>query len=249
MSVFLSDVTASVDWPLARQVLDYLDIPVPEDEDLDQVLPVGDMSIFADLGMDEMDLGALSGDLDLFPDEVLASLARRIGFGPALERALDFAMGAMLTGWSGPMTGYGRRFEPAMRAALAEASCGWPDRDVPVGAVVLDESGAVIGARPQSARGPAPIRPRTPRSWPFARPGRRAATGASMTARSWSPSSRARCARARAGRPDRRGWCTEPAIRGPGAAGSVWDVLHDPRLGPPVEVSAASWRRSARRCS
>jgi putative tRNA adenosine deaminase-associated protein len=91
LSVFLSDLTASVDWPLAWQVLDYLDIPVPEDEDLDQVLPAGDMSIFADLGMDEMELGALSGDLDLFPDEVLASLARRIGFGPALEHALDSA--------------------------------------------------------------------------------------------------------------------------------------------------------------
>jgi putative tRNA adenosine deaminase-associated protein len=72
----------------------YLDIPVPEDEDLDQVLPAGDMSIFADLGVDEMDLGALSGNLDLFPDEVLASIARRLGFGPALERALDSALGA-----------------------------------------------------------------------------------------------------------------------------------------------------------
>ena len=94
VSVFLSDVTASVDWPLARQVLDHLDIPVPEDEDLDQVLPAGDMSIFADLGVDEMDLGALSGNLDLFPDEVLASIARRLGFGSALERALDTALGA-----------------------------------------------------------------------------------------------------------------------------------------------------------
>src|ERR1700722_18259666 len=93
-SVFLSDVTASVDWPLARQVLDYLDIPIPEDEGLDQVLPVGDMSILAGLGIDEMELGALSGDLDLFPDEVLASLARRIGFGQALERALDSTIGA-----------------------------------------------------------------------------------------------------------------------------------------------------------
>jgi putative tRNA adenosine deaminase-associated protein len=93
VSVFLSDVTASVDWPLARQVLEYLDISVPDDEDLDQVLPVGDMSIFADLGVDEMDLGALAGNLDLFPDEVLASIARRIGFGPALERALAAALG------------------------------------------------------------------------------------------------------------------------------------------------------------
>lgn len=93
VSVFLSDVTASVDWPLARQVLGYLDIPVPDDEDLDQVLPAGDMSIFADLGVDEMDLGAVSGDLDLFPDEALVRLAQRMGFGPALERALDVAIG------------------------------------------------------------------------------------------------------------------------------------------------------------
>ncbi|HEY2551937.1 MAG TPA: tRNA adenosine deaminase-associated protein [Streptosporangiaceae bacterium] len=93
VSVYLSDITASLDWPLARQVLDHLDLPVPLDEDLDQVLPAGDMSIFADLGVDEMELGALSGDLDLYPDEVLSSLARRIGFGPALERALDALLG------------------------------------------------------------------------------------------------------------------------------------------------------------
>jgi putative tRNA adenosine deaminase-associated protein len=94
VSVFLSDLTAAVDWPLARQVLDYLDIPVPEDEeDLDQVLPAGDLSIFADLGIDEMDLGMLAGNLDLFPDEALALLARKIGFGHALEHALDDALG------------------------------------------------------------------------------------------------------------------------------------------------------------
>ena len=58
-----------------------------DDEDLDQVLPAGDMSIFADLGVDEMDLGVLSGDLDLFPDEALASIARRLGFGQAHDRA------------------------------------------------------------------------------------------------------------------------------------------------------------------
>ena len=93
VSVFLSDVTAAVDWTLARQVLDHLGIPLPEDEELDQVLPAGDLSIFADLGVNEMELGALSGDLDLFPDEVLASLAGRLGFGQAVERALDAALG------------------------------------------------------------------------------------------------------------------------------------------------------------
>ncbi len=93
VSLFVSDLTASVDWDLARQVLEYLDIDVPYDEDLDQVLPAGDLSVLSDLGVDEMELCALSGDLDLFPDDVLASLARRIGFGQAFERAVDAAAG------------------------------------------------------------------------------------------------------------------------------------------------------------
>lgn len=89
VTVYLSDVTASVDWSLARQVVDFLELDIPEDEELDQVLPAGDMSIFADLGLDEMELGALSGDLDLYPDEMLASIASRLGFGPAFERAIE----------------------------------------------------------------------------------------------------------------------------------------------------------------
>ena len=93
VSLFVSDLTASVDWPLAAEVLEYLDIEVPYDEDLDQVLPAGDLSILADLGVDEMELCALSGDLDLFPDEVLASLARRVGFGSVFDRALDAISG------------------------------------------------------------------------------------------------------------------------------------------------------------
>jgi putative tRNA adenosine deaminase-associated protein len=47
------------------------------------------MSIFSDLGLDEMELGAISGDLDLYPDEMLLSIAERIGFAPSFERAID----------------------------------------------------------------------------------------------------------------------------------------------------------------
>jgi tRNA(adenine34) deaminase len=43
-------------------------------------------------------------------------------------------------------SGYQAEFEPAMRAALAEAGrAGGPRADVPVGAVVLDPAGATIG--------------------------------------------------------------------------------------------------------
>jgi putative tRNA adenosine deaminase-associated protein len=94
VSLFLSDLTAAVDYPLARQVLDALDIPVPSDDDLDQVLPAGDLSIFADLGLDEMELGAISADLDLYPEDAVIGVAERLRFGDAVERALDIALGA-----------------------------------------------------------------------------------------------------------------------------------------------------------
>ena len=98
VAMFLSDLTAAVDYPLARQVLEALDIPVPADDELDQVLPAGDMSIFTDLGLDEMELGAMSADLDLYPEDAVASIADRLHFGEVVDRALDHALGA-LTAW------------------------------------------------------------------------------------------------------------------------------------------------------
>ena len=93
VSLFLSDLTAAVDYPLARQVLEFLDIPVPSDDELDQVLPAGDMSIFADLGLEEMELGAVAADLDLYPEDAVAGIAERLRFGEAVEQALDRALG------------------------------------------------------------------------------------------------------------------------------------------------------------
>jgi hypothetical protein len=43
-----------LDYSLAEQVLDFLDIPVPDEEDTGQALPAGDLSIFADLGLGEI---------------------------------------------------------------------------------------------------------------------------------------------------------------------------------------------------
>ena len=66
------------------------------------VLPVGDLSIFADLGLDEMELAAICSRLDLDSDDdpwdhvedAVESIAARLGFGPAMERALDVALGS-----------------------------------------------------------------------------------------------------------------------------------------------------------
>ena len=95
VSVLLSDIAAATEGdPLAVSVLEYIDIPVPDEEDIDQILPVGDLSIFSDLGLDEMDLAAISSDVEMYPDEAVEAIANRLGFGPAMERALDIALGA-----------------------------------------------------------------------------------------------------------------------------------------------------------
>jgi putative tRNA adenosine deaminase-associated protein len=89
----LSDVTAATEWPLAREVLDQLRLPVPDEDEEDQPQPAGDLSIVADLGMGAMDLGALCDDLDLYPDDMLAEIAERLGCGTAFRRAVDAAHG------------------------------------------------------------------------------------------------------------------------------------------------------------
>ena len=84
--VLLSDVTAATDWPIARSAVEFLDIPIPDDED-DQV-PAGDLSILADLGMGAMDMGALLDDLDLYPDELLGDIASTLGFGSLYDEVV-----------------------------------------------------------------------------------------------------------------------------------------------------------------
>lgn len=81
--LLLSDVTAVTDWPLASGVADVLDLPDPEDDDVPQ--PAGDLDIVGDLGMQAMELGLLCDDRDLYPDEVLSDIARRLGFGDDFE--------------------------------------------------------------------------------------------------------------------------------------------------------------------
>ena len=87
--LLLSDVTAAVAWDLAAQVCEALGVDVPADDDLDEVWPAGDLGIFDDLGVDEMELGAILSDVDLYADEMLSALSRRLGFADAYERVVD----------------------------------------------------------------------------------------------------------------------------------------------------------------
>jgi putative tRNA adenosine deaminase-associated protein len=72
-------------------VLEALDLPLPGPED-ERVQPAGDLTIFSDLGLPAMELGALCDDLDLYPDQMLDSIASRLGFADAFRRAVDSAL-------------------------------------------------------------------------------------------------------------------------------------------------------------
>ena len=82
----LSDVTAADEWELAQSVIDFLGLPPPEDDDVE--VPAGDLGLLGDLGLHAIDLGALLDDVDLYPDEMLSEIARRLGFGELFDDAV-----------------------------------------------------------------------------------------------------------------------------------------------------------------
>jgi putative tRNA adenosine deaminase-associated protein len=86
--LLLSDVGAATESPLAAAVVDHLELPPPDDDD-DQIQPAGDLGLLADLGLSAMELGALCDDLELYPDELLADIANRLGFGNAFDEVVD----------------------------------------------------------------------------------------------------------------------------------------------------------------
>jgi putative tRNA adenosine deaminase-associated protein len=90
--VLLSDVTAADEWELARSAVDFLGLPQPEEED-DQV-PAGDLDLLGDMGMQAMDMGVLLDDFDLYPDEMLSDVARRLGFGKLFDDAVGLTSSA-----------------------------------------------------------------------------------------------------------------------------------------------------------
>jgi putative tRNA adenosine deaminase-associated protein len=86
--VLLSDVTAAEDWELAGSAVEFLGLPELELEDEDEQVPAGDLDLLGDLGMHAMDMGVLLDDVDLYPDEMLSDVARRLGFGEQFDDAV-----------------------------------------------------------------------------------------------------------------------------------------------------------------
>jgi tRNA(adenine34) deaminase len=130
--------------------------------------------------------------------------------------------------------GYLSSFEPAMRLALGQASSAG-DPDVPVGAVVLDGGGTVVGAgrNRREADGDPTAHAEIVAIRQAARALQRWRLDGHMLVVTLEPCTM--CAGAAlAARLDRLVYgAADPRE---GAAGSLWDVLRDRRLSPRVEV-------------
>ncbi|MFM1938243.1 MAG: hypothetical protein RLZZ320_1101 [Actinomycetota bacterium] len=87
MQMVLSDVMTSLDYEIAAEVLELLDLDLPEEDDADE--PAGDLNIFTDLGLDAMELQFICDDDEMFPDEQLEVIARRVGFGDQFVELID----------------------------------------------------------------------------------------------------------------------------------------------------------------
>ena len=91
--LLLSDATMAVDYDIAADVLDALNIEIPDidPDELDDIEPweEGDLGILADMGLPEPVLSVILSETDLYPDEQLDEIAQRLGFDDVLGNILD----------------------------------------------------------------------------------------------------------------------------------------------------------------
>ena len=88
VQVILSDASAASDWPIARDVADFLGIddwPDPEDDDTE---PMGDLGMLADLGVSELDMQDYCDNMDDATYDLLAEIADAMKVGPAFRRVM-----------------------------------------------------------------------------------------------------------------------------------------------------------------
>ena len=77
--LLLSDASAAGDWDFAASVLARIE---PESKPAEDVVPIGNLDLFGDLGLPAGELVEILGDLDAYADEMLASIANEAWVSP-----------------------------------------------------------------------------------------------------------------------------------------------------------------------
>jgi putative tRNA adenosine deaminase-associated protein len=87
MQMMISDVTYALDYEVAAELVEILDLEFPQDEDESQ--PGGDIDLLSDLGVGQMELLTILDDTELYPDEQLEAIANRLGFGEQFNQVIE----------------------------------------------------------------------------------------------------------------------------------------------------------------
>lgn len=87
VEVLLSDAGAANDWPLARDIVDYLGAEVPDEDD--DSAPMGDLDMFAASGLHSFELEQITTDYDEDSDVLVLQIVSKLKVAPEFERAVD----------------------------------------------------------------------------------------------------------------------------------------------------------------
>ena len=87
VQVFLSDAGTADDWPMSRDIVEYLGVDLPDDDEDDDAFPVGDLDILADSGLPDFELEAIASNYDEDSATLLEQIATRAKFGTQFARA------------------------------------------------------------------------------------------------------------------------------------------------------------------
>lgn len=87
MQMMISDITYAIDYEVAADLVEVLDLEFPEEDDESQ--PGGDLDLLNDLGVSDMELLTILDDTELYPDEQLEAIANRLGFGEQFNQVIE----------------------------------------------------------------------------------------------------------------------------------------------------------------
>ena len=87
VQVLLSDSLSANDWPIARDVVDYLGIEVPDPDDDSEAL--GDFDMLTDQGVSEFDMEQIASDLEEDSDQLARQIIDLMKFSGPFERAVN----------------------------------------------------------------------------------------------------------------------------------------------------------------
>ena len=85
--LMISDAIALLDWSLAREAAELIGLEWDE-ADVEEFEAAGDVSLCADFGLDGAELVMICQDEEMYPDEQVRAIAKRLGFARELTAAL-----------------------------------------------------------------------------------------------------------------------------------------------------------------